>query len=180
MTTHQALAQIRRITSEWLVTPELDANFTIQRIAGVLLSVADQSADNPAIANALTEIEREEVSQLRRELARLGGIDPDTAKQKAQCWDDVVELLTKVSPGWSFAGNASLRDLALKAIRRLAEEHAARAEARIDVIGQNGNTGEHYPKGKEPERPPHTCAACGGGHALHRCQASERRDATQG
>lgn len=47
-------------------------------------------------------------------------------------------------------------------------------EARADIIGQNGNDGEHYAETKEPGRPRHLCSACGGGHALHLCQSGRK------
>lgn len=48
-------------------------------------------------------------------------------------------------------------------------------EARADIIGQNGNTGEHYEE-KEPTRPRHVCSGCGQGHPLHRCTAGNEPD----
>jgi len=41
---------------------------------------------------------------------------------------------------------------------------------RMQAIGQNGNTGEHYEE-QEPQRPRHVCATCSQGHATHKCKA---------
>lgn len=64
-----------------------------------------------------------EVERLQRALGRLNGLDPESAIQKANCWDGIVLLLREVAPGWDDTSEpASLFALACAAIRKLAAD----------------------------------------------------------
>lgn len=138
------IERIRKITSKWLVGNDTDGVSAMHEIAAVLIE------PDPIVLQGRLET-RDTVSALPSESV--------SQQEKARCLDDIVTLLDELAPGWRQQnGNGIVGDLVIKAIRSLAaaarmnvaevrlhQAHdSAFDEARMDVIGQNGNTGEHY------------------------------------
>ena len=129
-TEKEALNDIRSIVSKWLVDGEVESSESIGQIAAVLIQpiAADPAADHiQQILDGIADAKAVNINQ----------------REQAEAWVAVFKTIAECIPG-AFDADGRAVDQACAAIRQLVAEAGRKAEARIDVIGQNGNTGEHY------------------------------------
>lgn len=145
---HTKIEKIRRFVSEWLVNGDVEASETMGKIAAVLIEPDPIVPNDQVIAEMLERIrmteqsERSADQQVERLQAELQNLRSQRCGQ-AEAWVAVFKTIAECIPG-AFDADGKAVDQACTAIRQLATEAGRKAEARIDVIGQNGNTGEHY------------------------------------
>ena len=130
-TEKEALGEIRSIVSKWLVDGEVESSESMGQIAAALIQPI---AADPAAPD--------HIQQILDGIADAKAVNI-TLREQAEAWVAVFKTIAECIPG-AFDADGRAVDQACAAIRQLVAEAGRKAEARIDVIGQNGNTGEHY------------------------------------